>query len=496
MVDSKVIRTRFAPSPTGFLHIGGARTAFWAYLLARKNGGKFILRVEDTDQERLVEGAIAGLIKELNWFGIEIDEGPTFAELKAVGENVEGIKELTGSYGPYIQSLRLKRYQEVVNSLIETGAAYRCNCTSEMLEQERLDQMARRESPGYSGYCRDRNVSAEDKHVVRFRMPFKAKVVLEDAVKGTVTWEDPPLRDPVILKSDGFPTYHLAVVVDDHDMEITHVLRGDEWLSSAPLHLLIYQALGWQPPTFAHLPVILGPNGKKLSKREGDVFTSSFREAGYLPQALLNFTVLIGWSAGEGLDQEIFSREELIQKFSLDRINAASGKFDYEKLAWMNGLYIRAMKAEDFILEAKSRIEAAGLSYDHEKFSILAGLVQERVKIFTEIVPMIEFLFKEQIERDLEALIPKGFDKAQARDLLLKISEVLTSIDEFVPANIEGALKKLAEDLKFKVGVVLVATRIAATGKKNTPPLFESLQALGQKVSVQRVQQAIECLID
>ncbi len=490
----KEIRTRFAPSPTGFLHIGGARTAFWAYLLAKKNGGKFILRVEDTDQERKVDGAIASLMRELKWFGIDIDEGPSFEELKEVGESTEGLDSLGGDYGPYIQSHRLKRYQEVVESLIQSGAAYRCNCTAEMLEKERLDQMARRETPGYSGYCRDRNVPSTEKHVVRFKMPFKATVVLEDAVKGKVTWEDPPLRDPVILKSDGFPTYHLAVVVDDHDMKISHVLRGDEWLSSAPLHILIYQALGWEPPVFAHLPVILGPAGKKLSKREGDVFTSSFREAGYLPQALLNFTVLIGWSAGEGVEQEIFSPQELIEKFSLERVNAASGKFDYEKLAWMNGHYIRAMSLEDFTNEAEARITAEGLKYDAAKFSIIAAQVQERVKTFKEIAPMVEFLFKDSIDRELESLTPKGFTAEQTKDLLIKIADSLNELNDFSAANVETALKSLTETLKLKIGNVLVPTRIATTGKKNTPPLFESLQALGKETSVRRVREAAEIL--
>lgn len=490
----KEIRTRFAPSPTGFLHIGGARTAFWAYLLARKLGGKFILRVEDTDQERKVEGAISSLINELNWFGIEIDEGPSHAELRAVGESAEGLQELGGSDGPYIQSLRLPRYKEISEKLIEAGACYRCDCTSEMLEKERLDQQARRETPGYSGYCRDRNVAADSKHVVRFKMPFKKTVVLEDAVKGRVVWEDPSLRDPVLLKSDGFPTYHLAVVVDDHDMRISHVLRGDEWLSSAPLHLLIYEALGWEPPVHAHLPVILGPTGKKLSKREGDVFTSSFREAGYLPDALLNFTVLIGWSPGEGIEQEIFTREELIEKFSLDRINAASGKFDYEKLGWMNGMYIRAMALESFIAEAKARVLKAGLAWDENKFRVVAALVQERVKTLAEIAPMVEFLFKDSIERDLPAMNGKGIDATVAKTVLEKALAAFGALESFSHDSLEPVLKAIAEELKLKAGPMFGVIRIAVTGRKITPPLFESMVALGREKTLSRIQETINLL--
>lgn len=485
------VRTRFAPSPTGFLHIGGARTAFWAFLLARKNGGKFILRVEDTDQERKVDGAISSLIKELSWFGIDIDEGPSHEELKSVGESVEGIPDLGGTTGPYIQSLRLARYQEISSKLIEQGACYRCDCTSEMLDKERLDQMARRETPGYSGYCRDRGVAADKPHVVRFKMPFKKTVTLEDAVKGKVVWEEASLRDPVLLKSDGFPTYHLAVVVDDHDMKITHVLRGDEWLSSAPLHLLIYEALGWEPPIHAHLPVILGPAGKKLSKREGDVFTSSFRDAGYLPAALLNFTVLIGWSAGEGVEQEIFSREELIDKFSLDRINSASGKFDYEKLGWMNGLYIRAMALDAFIEEAKLRVLAAGLDWDENKFRIVAPLIQERLKTMVEIAPMVEFLFKDSIERDINAMYGKGIDAGISKVVLEKVLAALTPLEDFSHSGIESVLRAISEELKLKAGPMFGVVRIAVTGKKITPPLFESLVALGKEKTLERIKETI-----
>lgn len=488
----KDVRTRFAPSPTGYLHVGGARTAFYAYLLARHHGGQFILRVEDTDQERLVPGAIKHLIEELSWFGIDIDEGPSHDELKAVGESTEGVPSLGGPYGPYIQSLRLKRYKEVAEQLISLGAAYRCDCTPEMLEKERLEQMARKETPGYSGYCRDRNLPADKPHVVRLRMPGRASVVLQDAVKGRVSWESIPLRDPVLMKSDSFPTYHLAVVVDDHDMQISHVLRGDEWLSSAPIHVMLYQALGWDLPVFCHLPVIKGPNGKKLSKRDGSVHTSIFREEGYLPEALLNFTVLIGWSEGDGTEQEIYTRKELIEKFSIERINPASGIFDYSKLQWMNGIYIRNMPLESFIKTAKPFIDRANLKIDQSRFRQVAALVQERVKILKEIPDMVAFLVPGPIARNLDDMLGKGIDLVKAKSILESGVQKLRDLPEFSVHLVESVLRPLAEEFGLKAGPLFGVFRIAVTGKKVTPPLFESMVALGREEVLERIEATLK----
>ena len=488
------VRTRFAPSPTGFLHVGSARTAFWAWLLARHFGGQFLLRIEDTDQERLVPGAIRSLLQELAWFGIDIDEGPARAELEQVGETWEGMPDIGGPCGPYIQSLRLTRYREVAEQLVAKGVAYRCDCTPEMLEKERLEQMARKELPGYSGYCRDRNVPAEASHVIRLRMPFRRGIVLQDGVKGRVVWENASLRDPVLLKSDGFPTYHLAVVVDDHDMRISHVLRGDEWLASAPIHLLLYEALGWEPPVFAHLPVIMGPAGKKLSKRDGAVFTSMFRENGYLPEALLNFVVLIGWSPGEGSEQEIFTRQEMIEKFTLEHVNNASGRFDYGKLDWMNGLYIRNLKAEEFLIRSGPFIEKAGLTVREERWRPVAPLVQERVKVLTEVPGMVDFLFQDSIQRDLPAMYGKGIDIVKAREVLSRSLVELEPLSDFSIHAIEGVLRPLAEGLGLKAGPMFGVLRIAVTGKKVTPPLFESLAALGKDLTLRRLRETLQLL--
>ena len=483
------VRTRFSPSPTGFQHIGGMRTAFFAWLLARHFGGKFLLRVEDTDQKRLVPGAIRFLIDELRWFGIDIDEGPSNEELEKVGEPVAG-PSLGGKHGPYIQSLRLPRYKEVAEQLVACGAAYRCDCTSEMLEKERNEQMARKEAPGYSGYCRDRGVSADSKHVIRLKIPARQPLEVNDAVRGKIVWEEIALRDPVVLKSDGFPTYHLAVVVDDHDMEVTHVLRGTEWVATWPTHMLLYKHLGWTPPVFAHLPVINGADGKKLSKRHGAVTSESFRDQGYLPEALLNYVTLIGWNPGSGDNQEIFTRDELINRFSLDGINSASGVFDYNKLLWMNGQYIRALSPEQFAERAKPFLEKAALKID-EKWEKIAPHVQERVKILSEIPEMVEFLFVDSLNRDLPSMFQKGIDRDKAIEILERSKAILSGLSSFDHQLMEPPLRQLSEELGLKPGPVFGVIRIAVTGKKVTPPLFESISVLGKECALRRIEETI-----
>ena len=482
-----VVRTRFAPSPTGFQHIGGFRTAFYAFLLAKHFGGQFILRIEDTDRERLVPGTVGYILKELSWFGITPDEGPSRDELERMGEWEEGLPAPGGPCGPYVQSMRLARYREVAEQLIAAGVCYRCDCTHEMLERERNEQMARKELPGYSGYCRTRDVAADTRHVVRFKMPPKVDVVMMDAVKGRVAWESVPMRDPVLLKSDGFPTYHLAVVVDDHDMQITHVMRGDEWLSSAPLHLKLYEALGWEPPVFAHLPVVLGPDGKKLSKRHGATLVTAFREDGYLAQALLNFVTLIGWSPGEGEEQEIFSREELVRRFSLEHINTASAVFHYTKLEWMNGMYIRKMSIDEFVDAARPFMDASGLNWTEDRFRIIAPHVQERVKLLKEVPPMVDFLFMEEIDPEMGAVFNQKIDKETAVKVLEESHKVLGGLEDFSVTVIDGEMRALAERLGLKPGPMFSVIRIAVTGKTVTPPLFESIFALGKDRVLERI---------
>ena len=488
----KKVRTRFAPSPTGMQHVGGFRTAMYAWLLARHFDGEFVLRIEDTDQERKIEGAVKYIIESLNWLGIDYDEGPSKDDLIKIAEDWDAAPDIGGSHGPYVQSLRIAKYQAVAQQLIDLGCAYRCDCTAEMLKKERDEQLARRETPGYSGYCRTRNVSADTKHVIRFKIPAKVSLQMEDAVRGIVTWENPPLRDPIILKSDGFPTYHLASIVDDHDMEISHVMRGEEWLPTTPLHLMLYDALGWERPVFCHLSHILGADGKKLSKRHGAVDLNEYKGQGYLPEAILNFIALIGWSPGDGDNQEVFKRDELVSKFSLKKLSAASGTFDINKLNWMNGIYIRSLVVDEFSKYALPIIEEAGMKLEQAKWDMIAPHVQERLKVLTEIPEMVEFLFKESIEIDLKAL--KGKDSNISKMVLSLARERLSSISDFTIESVEAELKGIAKEQDIKFGQVFMPVRIAVTGKKATPPLFESIVALGQADSLRRIDQAISML--
>ncbi|MBI3207823.1 MAG: glutamate--tRNA ligase [Candidatus Solibacter usitatus] len=490
----KDVRTRFAPSPTGLLHIGGVRTALFEILMAHRHGGQALLRIDDTDRERLVPGAIKSLIEDLRWVGLHFDEGPSDEEIAKADSAPTPGTGIGGPMAPYVQSLRAARYVAVSEDLIRTGFAYRCDCTPERLQQEREEQTARKEMVGYSGYCRERNVSAAAPHVVRFKIPANRPIVLADAVKGEVRWEKIILRDPVLLKSDKFPTYHLATVVDDHDFRISHVLRADEWLSTAPLHLLLFEALGWEAPVFAHLPPVLGTDGKKLSKRHGATFLSSFREAGYLPEAILNFMALIGWSAGEGEENEIFSLQDLTRRFSLERVNNAGGVFSYEKLKWMNGVYIRGLQPSDLAARLRPFLVAAGLDVQDEKLARIVPHIQPRLELLPDAVPLIDFLFRDAIERDMPSMLKKGMEAPKAREICGQIANSLAALETFDTASIEAALRRVAEESGVAGGPVFTVARIAITGKKVTPPLFESIFALGKGQSVLRLRETAELL--
>jgi glutamyl-tRNA synthetase len=476
------------------LHIGGVRTALFEILMAHHYGGQALLRIDDTDRERLVPGAIRALIEDLRWAGLHFDEGPSYEEITAADAAPEEGFGIGGPVGPYVQSLRVERYKEIAEELIRKGAAYRCDCTPERLAQEREEQTARKEMVGYSGYCRTRKVSADVPHVVRFEIPEDRSITLHDAVKGDVHWEKIILRDPVLLKSDGFPTYHLATVVDDHDMRISHVLRADEWLSTAPLHLLLFEALGWEAPIFAHLPPVLGTDGKKLSKRHGATFLSMFREEGYLPEAIVNFMALIGWSAGEGEEQEIFSLDELIKRFTLERVNNAGGVFSYEKLRWMNGVYIRNLAAEDLASRVRPFLIQAGLTVDDDRLCKIVPHVQQRMEVLPDAVPLVEFLFKTQIDRELDAMLKKGMDKPKAAQCCGQAADALALLTEWEPGAIEATLRKTAEETGAGSGPLFQVVRIAVTGKKVTPPLFESLYALGRESTVARLRETADLL--
>lgn len=484
------VRTRFAPSPTGLVHIGSIRTALFSWLFAKKHGGKFILRVEDTDQERLVPGAIKAIFDAFNWFKIDVDEGPSIEELSQVGEIGSGAPGTGGPFGPYIQSLRHARYMEISEELVRIGAAYRCDCTPEQLEQDRAEQQAMKIPPGYNGRCRNRNVSPQSKHVVRLRMPDNLSLTHDDAVKGQVSWEGTPLKDMVLMKSSGLPTYHLALVVDDHDMQITHAFRGEEWLSTTPIHLLIYKALGWQPPVIGHLPAVLGTDGKKLSKRTGSTFVVNFADDGYLPEALMNYVALVGWSPGSGSEQEIFSRSELIQAFSIEQISKSPGVFDYNKLLWMNGIYIRGLALEDFIQRTLPFLLRKGLNVDLQKYMMIAPHLVERIKVLSDVPELVDFLFVDTIQRDLPAMLKKGVDKDCANRILERAAGCVDNLATFDTGSLDVALRELSNELALKPTIVFGVLRIAITGKSVTPPLFESMVALGKEVVLKRLREA------
>ena len=481
-------RVRYAPSPTGEPHIGNMRTALFNWLFARRHGGQFVVRVEDTDQERLEPGAMEAMLDGLKWLGIDYDEGP------GVG----------GPYGPYEQSQRLHFYQDAAQRMIDQGFAYRCYCTSERLAQMRKEQNARKESPGYDGRCRDLTraqrddlESQKDSSVIRFAMPRSGTSSLEDLIRGRVEWQNELLDDFVILKSDGFPTYHLAVVVDDHLMDISHVLRAEEWLPSTPRHLQIYQALGYTPPRFGHLPMILGPDRDKLSKRHGATSILEYREMGYLPEAMVNFMALLGWSLDD--KTEIMSRQTLVENFSLERVSRPGAIFDQEKLSWMNGVYIRDLPAEDLAARVTPYLEAdlennlPGFKppVDQDQLLAVVPLIQERVKRLSEVWERGAFFFQDRVDYEPGAtLVQKGMDRDAAMGALEKSLEHLGAIPDFQSEPLEQSLRDLAATLGLSPRQFFGTLRVAVTGRNATPPLFETMEVLGRELVLQRLRDA------
>jgi len=476
----KVVRTRFAPSPTGFLHVGGVRTALFSYLLAKRHGGQFILRIEDTDKERLVPGAIRQIVEDLRWLGILPDEGPSAEELVAVDPTLTDLPGMGGASGPYIQSLRLKRYREVAEQLVEMGAAYYSDQAADTSWMERK---------GKADAAHESKVTSS---AIRFRIPKHETISIKDGIRGEITWQSLSLNDPVILKSDGFPTYHLAVVVDDHDMQISHVLRGEEWIPTTPIHVMLYRALGWEAPIFAHPASVLGADGKKLSKRHGATGVGAFKDSGYLPEALLNFLALIGWSPGSGEVQEIFSKAELEARFSLEGVNSSAGVFAYDKLDWMNAQYLRALPAQELAARLTPYLTAAGLEVlsDPAKATLefIAPHISERIERLDQAAPLLEFLFKEPFVREMKLLFSKQVGKPEALRILDTLADKFESLEEFSAATVDKALKDAVLELGLPMGGVFIAVRIAVTGKKITPPLVESILALGKAKVVERLK--------
>jgi len=488
-MPNRTVRVRYAPSPTGDFHVGGARTALFNYLFARHHGGRFILRIEDTDRKRYVPEALGWLLDGLRYLGLDWDEGP----------------EVGGDYGPYIQSERLEIYREHAGRLLESGAAYRCFCTPERLEQVSAERQRQGLSPGYDRHCRNlepaeavRRARAGEPHTVRFRAPEDGELRVRDQIRGEISFPNSTLQDAVLLKSDGVPTYHLANVVDDHLMEITHILRGDEWLSSLPLHIHLYRAFGWEPPVMAHLPLILNPTGRgKMSKREErapdgsirPVFVRRFRELGYLPEAMINFLALLGWSWDD--KTEIMSRQELIERFSLERVNPAPAVFNYDKLDHVNGYYIRQLPVEELAERLAPFFEAAGMPADRTELLAVVPLIRERITRLSDAPAVADFFFRDElVPYPISDLIPdKGF-REQALTSLERARAVLGEVD-FRKEAIEAALRAEAARLGIKTGQMFQPIRVAVCGRKAAPPLFETLEVLGRTKCLRRIEEAI-----
>jgi glutamyl-tRNA synthetase len=485
---TRPVRVRFAPSPTGYPHVGNIRTALFNWLFARHYGGKFIVRIEDTDVARRVEGAEKGILDSLRWLELYWDEGP----------------DVGGDYGPYYQSQRLELYQAAAEKLVAQGDAYYCYCSPERLEAMRAEQVKRKQPPGYDRHCRD--LTPEERAqkqaegivpVVRFKVPLEGQTRFKDLIYGNVVFENSTLDDFVILKSDGYPTYHLANVVDDSAMKISHVIRAEEWVSSTPRHLLLYKALGLEPPEFIHHPMILGPDRAKLSKRHGSVSILDYRDQGYLAQTMFNFLALIGWSLDD--KTEIIPRQELVDSFSLERIGKTGAIFNREKLDWMNGVYIRALKPEEFFEAAQPYlmtdvITGEAFIEDEDYVRKVLPLVQERAKTLLEVVELTRFFFVNELEYDAQMLIGKKMDAPSTISALKAAQAKLEALKAFDAGSLEVVLRPLAPELGLKTGQLFGVLRVAVTGQTAAPPLFETMAVLGKERSMKRIAAALSKL--
>ena len=466
------VRTRFAPSPSGYLHIGGARTALFNFLFARHHGGKFILRIEDTDRERSTPEAINAILDAMNWLGLDWDEGP------------------------FYQTKRYPLYKEKVQKLLSEGKAYPCVCTPEKLEAKRqLAQKEKRKSM-YDGTCRPPEgvippLPQDKPYTIRFRSPRDGSTIVNDAVKGDVVFDNRELDDLIIARSDGTPTYNFCVVVDDIDMGITHIIRGDDHLANTPRQILLYQALGDTPPQFAHVPLILGLDKARLSKRHGATSVTAYRDMGYLPEAILNYLVRLGWSHG---DQELFSREELIEKFSLESVGKSAGVFNPEKFLWVNFHYLKTRPLSQLAKEIVPYIVAKGYRVPQDKSWLerMIKTLQERAKTLVELVDAASFYLTDDIAIDEKAA--KKFLTLEVSRPLSKLIERLSALDEFSEANIESAFSGVLEEFGLSMGKLAQPVRVALTGSTVSPGIHEVIAVLGKERTIRRLQSALERL--
>jgi glutamyl-tRNA synthetase len=493
---SRTVRTRFAPSPTGPLHVGGVRSALFGWLLARHHGGQFILRIEDTDQKRYDPQATELVINGLKWLGVDWDEGP----------------DIGGPHEPYIQSGRLHFYGEWVQWLVDNGRAYRAYDTPEELAQINEKKKSRNQPTGYDGRHRDLTSEQEQEFlnqgrrpVIRFRAPHEGKTVCNDLIHGLIEFDNHTLQDIVLLKSDGYPTYHLAHVIDDHLMQITHVTRSNEWIPSLPIHVQLWQAFGWEMPYYAHLPVLLNPNGKgKLSKRhagashDGQQYVpqllTEFQAGGYLPEAVVNFLINIGWNFGD--EREVFSVHEAIERFDITEVNPANSAYPIEKLAWLNGIYIREkLSSAELARHLRQPLESAGLNVDENLLHKIVPLVQTRINTLQDLVGMAGFFFREEFRPPTaDELIQKKMDAQGTQDALQAAYNVLVGLDDFSTDVTHAAMQELAQQLGLKNNQLFGSLRVAITGQTVSPPTFETMEVLGKAESLRRVGLAIEIL--
>ena len=457
------VRTRFAPSPTGYLHIGGARTALFNYLFARHNGGKFVLRIEDTDRERSKEEYTEAILEDMRWLGLEWDEGP------------------------FYQSQRFDLYREHAERLLKEGLAYRCYCTPEELEKRREEALKEGRPPKYDGRCRTLTSPPEGRpFALRFRVP-EGSTTLKDVIRGTITFEHEEIEDFVILRSDGTPTYNLCVVVDDALMKITHIIRGDDHINNTPKQILLYKALGYSVPEFAHLPMLLGPDRTRLSKRHGATAVGAYRKMGYLPHALVNYLARLGWSYG---DQEIFSKEELIEKFSLEGVGRSPGVFNPEKLLWLNHHYIKTSAPEELIEPFLAQLRTLGVDATADpRLTLIIKSLQERAKTLKEMAESSLFYFTETVEFDEKA--EKKFLTPDRAELLELIKEGLKELEPFTADNIQALFEQILTERGLKLKDVAQPVRVSLTGRTVSPGIFETIEAMGRELTLKRLEDAI-----
>jgi glutamyl-tRNA synthetase len=480
MAEKQEVRVRVAPSPTGDPHVGTAYIALFDYVFARHAGGKFVLRIEDTDRTRSTRESEAAILRALRWVGLQWDEGP----------------DIGGPYGPYRQSERTDLYREHAWELVRRGHAYPCFCTAERLAELRAQQLKAKQDPGYDSLCRaipadeaNRRVQAGEPFVIRLNVPDAGQTVVHDRLRGDLAFQNALIDDQILLKSDGFPTYHLANVVDDHLMRITHVIRAEEWISSTPKHVLLYEAFGWEMPEWIHMPLLRNPDGSKISKRKQPVSIDYYRDIGILPEALRNFLALMGWSFGG--DREKFTLEEMIQEFSWERVNLGAPVFDLEKLAWLNGTYIRDLSPEELLRRLRD------WRLGDEFLLNVIPLVQERIRRLDEFVPATSFFLTGDLDyRGVPELVPKNRTPAETAKILGEVLEILDATRDTDPEALEARLRALADERGWKTRELFMTLRVTVTGRTASPPLFDTMRVVGREITRRRLRQAIAALKD